>query len=238
MSSQITIQDVGGIHNSNLKQSRARIMRGGSWKRQNMVVIIPAAETINAKVCLAWMNLAFPPNNGVVRILAQGMEVGHAYSSAIESIIEHPELSKFQYILCIEHDNLPPSDGVLRLLEAMEEHPELAAIGGLYFTKYEGGVPQIWGDPKDPVLNYRPQPPDPNGGLVECCGTGQGFTMFRLDVFKDSRIPKPWFETKKDSGGISTQDLAFWSNARKFGYRCGIHCGIKVGHIDSNGVVW
>ena len=45
----------------------------------------------------------------------------------------------------------------------MEDHPEFAAIGGLYFTKGPGGCSQIWGDIKDPILNFRPQVPDPNG---------------------------------------------------------------------------
>ena len=81
---------------------------------------------------------------------------------------------------------------MLRLVEQMEAHPEFAAIGGLYFTKGPGGCAQIWGDPKDPVVNYRPQLPDPNGGLVECCGTGMGFTMYRLSMFKDPRLRKPW----------------------------------------------
>ena len=43
----------------------------------------------------------------------------------------------------------------------------------LEFVAYEGGVAQIWGDPKDYLLNFRPQPPIP-GQLVECCGTGMG----------------------------------------------------------------
>ena len=113
------------------------------------------------------------------------MEVGHAYSAAIEQVLAHPELSQWEYILTVEHDNAPPPDGVLTLIEDMEKHPEFACIGGLYWTKGEGGVPQIWGDPKDPVLNFRPQLPDPNGGLVECNGTGMGFNLWRMSMFKD-----------------------------------------------------
>jgi len=56
------------------------------------------------------------------------------------------------------------------------------------YHKGHGGVPQIWGDPKDPVINFRPQRPDINGGLVECCGTGMGFNLWRLDMFKDEKL--------------------------------------------------
>jgi len=231
---QLIVQDFGGINNQDLDATRARLIKGGSWKKQRIIVILPAADTISAKVALSHWNLGFPPNNGVVRILAQGMEVGDAYSSAIDGILADPNLSQWEYILTIEHDNAPPSDGVIKLIEQMETHPEFACIGGLYFTKGPGGVAQIWGDPKDPIINFRPQLPDPNGGLVECCGTGMGFNLFRLSMFKDEKLRRPWFKTQTQ-GGVSTQDLYFWSDARKYGYRCAIDCSIKVGHHDMVG---
>lgn len=237
MKPQLVIQDFGGEHNKNIEASRARLIKGGSWKKQRIVVILPAADMISAKVSLTHWNLAFPPNNGVVRILAQGMEVGDAYSSAIENVLSHPDLSQWEYLLTIEADNMPPGDGVVKLVERMEERSEFACVGGLYYTKGYTGVPQIWGDVKDPILNFRPQPPDSNGGLVECCGTGMGFNLWRLSMFKDTRLRRPWFKTLngKDGVGIGTQDLYFWGDARKYGYRCAIDCGIRVGHYDYEG---
>lgn len=235
---ELVIQDFGGAHNANPDATKARLIKGGSWKKQRIIVIFPADAMIPAKVALAQWNLSFPPNNGVLRILAQGMEVGEAYSTAVDQILKHPELKDWEYILTMEHDNLPPPDGLLKLLEQMEAHPELDAIGGLYFTKGMGGVAQIWGDPKDPVMNFRPQPPQTDQ-LVECCGTGMGFTLYRLEMFKDPDLRKPWFKTQKDGGGMATQDLYFWSDARKFGYRCAIDCSVKVGHLDpQTGIVW
>lgn len=237
MKAEIVSYDFGR-HNRDVENSRERILKGGSWKRQRIACLIPSAAQIPAKVALSHWNLMFPPNQGVVRLLCLGMEVGEAYSQAIEQILAHPEMSQWEYILTLEHDNVPPPDGVLKLLERMEAHPELACIGGLYWTKGEGGVPQIWGDPKDPVLNFRPQPPIP-GELVECCGTGMGFNLWRLSMFKDERLKKPWFRTIAGSEGIGTQDLTFWSDARKYGYRCAIDCGVLVGHYDfSTDTMW
>lgn len=231
MKPQLVIQDFGGMHNADLAGTRARLIKGGSWKKQRIIVILPAADLIPAKVALSHWNLYFPPNNGVVRMLALGMEVGDAYSTAIEQILAHPDLSQWEFVLTIEHDNTPPPDGVIKLVERMEAHPEFAGIGGLYFTKgHEHSVAQIWGDPKD-VLNFRPQPPDPNGGLVECVGTGMGFNMWRLSMFHDNRLRKPWFKTERHAG-IATQDLYFASDARKFGYRFCVDCSIKVGHYS------
>ena len=109
----------------------------------------------------------FPPNQRVIKLFAQNMEVGEAYSQTIEQILNHPEMSKYKYLITIQADNVVPPDGVVKLLKQMEDHPEYSCIGGLYFTKGHGGVPQIWGDPSDPVLNFRPLPPVP-GQLVEC----------------------------------------------------------------------
>jgi hypothetical protein len=237
MKPQLVSQDFSGIHNTDPGTS-ARLMKGGSWKKQRVVYIIPAGESIPAKAYLAHLNLIFPPNQGVFRIVAQGMEVGDAYTSAIESVMAHPELSQWEYLLTIEHDNLPPQDGVIKLVEQMEAHPEFACIGGLYFTKGYGGCAQIWGDPKDPQLNFRPQVPKP-GQLVECCGTGMGFNLWRLKMFKDTRLRKPWFKTIAGKEGVGTQDLNAWGDFRKYGYRCAIDCGVLVGHYDvATDLVW
>lgn len=239
MKPQLIVQDFGGYNNADVSRTRARLIKGGSWKKQRTVLILPASDLIPAKVALSHWNLIFPPNQGCVRILALGMEVGDAYSSAIEQVVAHPDLGTWEYLLTIEHDNAPPPDGVLRLIERMQEHPELACIGGLYFTKGEGGVAQIWGDPKDPVVNWRPQMPDPAGGLIEACGTGMGFNLWRLSMFKDKRLRRPWFKTHAGREGVGTQDLYFWGDARKHGYRCAIDCSVRVGHYDhASDVMW
>ena len=229
-----------GIHNGDLGKTRSRLDKSKSWKRQRIVMLIPAGNSLPVKVYLSHLNLMFPPNNAVARIAAIGMEVGEAFSTAIEQVLAHPELSQWEYILTIEHDNMPPPDGVIKLLEHMEANPRLDCIGGLYFTKGHGGVAQIWGDPKDGVLNFRPQLPsiDPAKPLVECCGTGMGFNLWRMKMFKDKKLRRPWFVTQKKDG-ISTQDLYAWTDFRKHGYRCAIACDVKTGHFDlETDTVW
>lgn len=227
-----------GVHNSDLKKSGQRIIEGGSWKKQRTIMLIPAGVSIPTKVYLSHCGLVFPPNQGQYRMAAIGMEVGEAFTNAITEIMNHPELSQWEYLLTVEHDNIPPPDGLIKLIEKMEQHPEYACIGGLYWTKGISGVPQIWGDPKD-ALNFRPQAPDPNGGLVECCGTGMGFNLWRLSMFKDKKLRYPWFKTLKDATGVSTQDLYAWSDFRKNGYRCAISCDVKVGHFEpESGITW
>src|ERR1700683_1808065 len=158
----ISSESFKGRHNSNPEASAKRIREGGSWKRQRICVVLPSTDLIPAKVALSHWSLIFPPNQSVIRMLALGEEVGEAYSNCISEIIAHPDLSQWEYILTIECDNMPPSDGVVQLVKDMEEHPEFACIGGLYWCKGENGTPHIWGDPKDPQINFRPQVPIPN----------------------------------------------------------------------------
>lgn len=232
------MQDTAGISNADLGLTVIELDKKAAWKRQRIIVILPAGETMSTKVALTHWNLSFPPNNGVVRMLAIGAEVGEAYSNAIDQILAHPELKDWEYILTLEHDNMPPPWGVNKLLEDMEQHPEYDCIGGLYFLKGPIGSPaQIWGDPTDKVLNFRPRNPDPNGGIIECNGTGMGFNLFRLSMFRElkkKKVPTPWFKTLTggENEGIATQDLYFWGMAKKYGFRCAIDCSVKVGHYD------
>jgi hypothetical protein len=228
-----------GFHNQNIDLTIARLAKDGVYKDLSTIVIIPALNQVATKAASSWWNLMFPPNGKVVKLFAQNMEVGEAYSQTIQSILDNPDLQNYKYIVTIEADNVVPPDGVVKLLAKMEEHPELACIGGLYYTKGFGGVPQIWGDVRDPVLNFRPMPPVP-GQLVECCGTGMGFNAFRLNMFKDPKLRKPWFKTTASmTEGCFSQDLWFATDARKHGYRFAVDCSILVGHVDMiTGFVW
>jgi hypothetical protein len=238
VTAQIVSLDFQGHHNTNLTQAVSRVRQGATWKKQRIIVLVPSANTIAAKVYLSHMNIIWPPNQGVIRWLCLGDEVGVAYSEAIEAILSHPELSTWEYVLTLEHDNMPPPDGILQLIESMEAHPELSCVGGLYWTKGFGGCAQIWGDIADPVINFRPQVPRPEE-LQECYGTGMGFNLWRVSMFREGKLKKPFFKTMASKEGVGTQDLVFWSEARKHGYRCAIDNRVKVGHYDKDlDMVW
>ena len=88
-----------GYHNANIARRSAEVRQGGSWKKQRVIVILPASDLIPAKVALSHWSLAFPPNQAVHRMLALGEEVGVAYTSAIEAILNEPTLKDWEYIL-------------------------------------------------------------------------------------------------------------------------------------------
>jgi hypothetical protein len=228
-----------GVHNKDMSSTITRLEREGAYKDLSTVIIIPALGSIPTKAVASWWNMMTPPNQKVAKFFAVGMEVGAAYSQTIEGILADPNLSTWKYILTLEHDNIPPPDGLLKLLETAEAHPEFAAIGGLYFTKGPGGVAQIWGNVNEAPLNFKPQKPV-LGSLVECNGTGMGFTLFRMAMFKDPKLRRPWFKTAaSQTEGVYTQDLYAWTDFKKHGYRAAIDCTVRVGHYDQGSdVTW
>lgn len=225
MEPQIIIGGQEGFHNAS-PETQTRLRKGKQYKDLSTVCVIPTRGKVDARVVETWMALATPMNNAFVRIFVKNMEVGDAYNAAIEIILGHEQLSKFKYVLTLEEDNMPPSDGLLKLYESIEDY---SVVGGLYYTKGLGGQPMIYGDPKE-ILNFRPQVPIPDT-VQECHGLGMGFNLWRLDMFRN--LEKPWFKTLNAENGKSyTQDLYFFENARKAGYRVACDTRVKVGHYD------
>lgn len=241
MQPQIVVPDYRGYHNQNPEGTNIRLEKEKSYRDLSTIIICPTRGVIPAKVVQSWMGLMRPMNQKVIGpLFAIGMEVGEAYNSMIEMILQNPELSKWKYILTIEEDNMPPPDGLLKLYEHMDDYD---VVGGLYWTKGEGGQPMIYGDPKVEPLNFIPQMPTVDG-IQPANGLGMGFHLFKLDMFKDEKIPRPWFKTVQDyspQGGAKmyTQDLYFYENAGKAGYKFACDTRVKVGHYDfANDIVW
>lgn len=237
MKAQILIADNQGVHNSSDYTERLKTAR--TYEDLSTICIVPTRGQIPARVVQSWMGMMTPMNQKFTRIFAIGLEVGDAYSQTIENILNHPELSKWKYILTLEEDNMPPPDGLLKLYQSMKKYD---VVGGLYWTKGELGQPMIYGDPKVMPKNFIPQLPIPNT-VQEANGLGMGFNLWKLEMFKDKRLRKPWFKTVQqvDSDGARayTQDLYFFEDAAKYGYKFACDTSVKVGHYDyQNDIVW
>jgi hypothetical protein len=243
---QIVVQDYSGAHNRDLKKAQDRLIKGNSYKDLSTICVIPTRGMIHAKVVQSWWGMMAPMNQKFLRMFIIGMEVGKAYSSAIEQILANPELSSWKYILTLEEDNLPPPDGLLKLIESIEggvDNIKYDAIGGLYWTKGEGGQPMIYGNPKVMPKNFIPQLPVAQS-VQECNGLGMGFTLFRLEMFKDKKLRRPWFETiqkftSHQGTNCFTQDLWFFNDANQYGHRFACDTRVLVGHYDKDtDTVW
>jgi hypothetical protein len=225
-----------GVHNADHEKSRQRLAKSRSYKDLSTICVIPTRGMIPARVVESWWGMMTPMNQKFTRVIIRGMEVGDAYNAAIQLILDNPELSTWKYLLTLEEDNMPSPDALLKLYENIEDWD---ALGGLYWTKGLEGQPMIYGDPKA-MLNFIPQAPVVEG-VQECNGLGMGFTLFKLDLFR--QIEAPWFVTEQtyDMAGVRqyTQDLYFFERARKAGKRVACDTRVKVGHYDVNeDIVW
>jgi hypothetical protein len=234
---QVFVGHEAGAHNT--ADSISRLKRAKSHSDLSTVMVVPTRGVIPARCVEAWMGLMAPMNQPFTRIFVSGMEVADAYNYALEMILNHELLSTWKYVLTVEEDNLPPPDGLLRLYESIGEY---AAVGGLYWTKGPDGQPMQYGT-EEGMLDFVPQIPQPNA-VNPCNGLGMGFTLFRLELFRDEKIPRPWFKTlqtytREAGGAAATQDLYFFGNARRAGHRVACDARVKVGHLDvASGYVW
>lgn len=234
---QIVFHGNEGFHNTVTNEEN---LKKNAYKDLSTVCIVPTRGQVPAKVVQCWMGLMSPMNQRFMRIFAIGMEVGAAYSNTIENIIEHPELSKYKYILTLEEDNCPPPDGLLKLYENMDKYD---VIGGLYWTKGVEGKPMCYGNPEVFPVNFVPFMPQPDT-VTRCNGLGMGFTLFKMEIFKNKKLEKPYFQTvQKYTPGLGTegytQDLKFFEKAGKLGYKFACDSRVKVGHYDlENDQMW
>lgn len=233
MSGKIFIENYEGLNNA---PERYRAWSElGLYKNLSTVWVTPTRGTCSTRVAFSWMNVMSAPNSALAKMCVEGFEVGKAYNEAITSILTNPALSKFQYVLTVEEDNCPPPDGLLKLYKSIQEYD---VVGGLYWIKGEGGAPMIWGDPKEPGT-YVPQPPVKDS-VQPCNGLGMGFTLFRLDMFRNPGFEfGQWFKTIGEKGSFMTQDLYFFQKAQQLGYKFACDTRVRVGHYDqTSGQIW
>ena len=199
-----------------------------------------ASPGIPEAVVFSWLRLQTPANSKFTRISIVNCEVGDAYNQAVKIILEDEGLSTWRWMLTVETDNLPPPEGLLRLLHDAEDGG-YDALGGMYWQKGHGGSPMCYGKPDEQPRSYKPWVPPPNS-VVPVNGIAMGFSLFKIDMFRT--LSPPWFKTQQEwipgVGELAgTQDLYFCKKANAAGYKLGISTNVRVGHLDtSSGVVY
>jgi len=233
------IGDEIGVHNKQVEGSVQRLIKGNTYKDLSTIWITPTRGGLNPRVVSSWIALMKPMNQPFVGpIFLEEDEVGVAYEKGFNMILEHPELNKFQYIFTLEDDNLPPQDCLFKLYESIEKGYD--CVGALYWTKGEAGQPMIYGNPQVMPRNFVPQIPQPDT-LQHCNGLGMGANLWKIDSLKKKLkdLEKPWFKTVQEKGKAFTQDLFFFNNAAKYGFKVACDTRSKCGHMDiKSGVVW
>jgi hypothetical protein len=227
---------------------RVELIHGSTYRDCSTIILVPSRGFVDPKVVSSWVALIAPMNQKRWLTFTEGDEVGYAYTSMVKRILEHPELSKWRYILTLEDDNLPPPDAHIRLLETID-WGGYDAVSGLYFTKGDWNMPMAYGDPAEYASTgqLKMNPRDVShaldaGNVMEVNGIGMGCALWRMDLFRE--LEPPWFVTVNDvvpdKGVVAfTQDLYFCERARRAGKRFAVDMRVHVGHLDrETGVVY
>jgi hypothetical protein len=222
-----------GSNNENLEESIERVEKSKMYQDLSTVIVCPTRGMFPTRVVQSWMKL-IKPTNQIVHgpIFAESMNVDAAYNALIKYVLDHKVLGKCKYILTIEEDNLPPADGLVKLYENTDKYD---VIGGLYWGRSDNSFPMIFGNPEEEGVDMKPLKPIPNT-VQPCNGLGMGFTLFKMDIFRN--MPEPWFKTLEtvNSDGDPlhlTQDLYFAHNAKVYGYKFACDTRVLVGHYDT-----
>lgn len=241
-----------GLHNVHLRDLFDYHIKGNTYRDRSTIMVVPAVNNpgcvepdgdpvvpVPPRVVQSWLCLQTPANQKFTRVMVENCEVADAYNQTVQLILADEGLRDWKYLLTVETDNIPPPDGLLQLLDDIEAS-KFDAIGGLYWAKGPGGAPMCYGKVDEIPRTFRPWVPPPDS-ISECNGLGMGFTLFRIEMFRN--IDPPWFRTVQEwVPGIGerqmTQDMWFFSRAAQAGYRFGCSTNVRVGHMDSDGVVW
>ena len=108
-----------GVHNRTPTKTRKRIKDQKGYRDLSTIMVVPTRGVIPARVVQSWFDMVPMMNQPFLRMFIEKMEVAAAYNTAVETILTHPVLQNFKYMLTVEEDNVPPPNG---LPAAVREH--------------------------------------------------------------------------------------------------------------------
>lgn len=130
-------------------------------------------------------------------------------------------------LLYSDYDSMFKPKDVLKLLEAMQNDPQMAAIGSVQISRHHD-KPLVM----DPQIDY-------SGEITRVRFQHFGLTLIRREVFDE--LGKPWFwsvpgknekgEWDWDAWARSDADITFWRGMDMMGFRVFQHNGVCIGHF-------
>lgn len=201
----------------------------------NTIILHTTRGMVPAETVESWMGIYTKMNHKSLHLIVSGMDADEGLNTAIQRILEDKVLSTFAYVLLWDDDNIAPHDGLLRLIDRIGDYD---ALGGLYVTKDNGiHLPLCLGRPEE-IRDWTPR--SETSGIVECNGTGTGFVLVKMDVFK--RLSNPWFKSVEQPEGPFMRmqhDVYFFYHMRQAGMRIAVDMDLPIGHYDvTKGVIY
>lgn len=131
------------------------------------------------------------------------------------------------FLIYSDYDSVFEVDDVAKLIEAINNDPQMAAIGSVQLSRHDD-EPLVLDD----TVDY-------DGVVVRVNYQHFGLTVIRREVFDE--LPQPWFWSipgRNDKGewdwtkwARSDADITFWRNLSLMGFKVCQHNGVCIGHI-------
>lgn len=247
--------------------------KSGVYRDMSTVLAVPTRGMIPIEVVNSWLALALPVNQQCAGFIHErGKEVAAAYESLFAQCVdEKTSRAKYgdyaqtfldaKFIVTMEEDNIPPGDGLLKLL------------GAIRTCDYCGGEVGVKYNMREEIIEAA----DGSWNCITC--EREGFSAVsglywmktdpptpmafgdpkHADDFKPRRVSQAVQDGEViEVNGIAmgfavwradlfrkvsrpwfetrdecTQDIYFCKKARaEAGARFGVHCGVRVGHLN------
>lgn len=193
-------------------------------------------QVVRREWAIAMQAISWPVNMSVMQSVVADSPV----DKARELICEQALIVGAPYVWFVDDDTVPPSNALRMLLFTLEQHPEAAAIGGIYCIRDEPPSPLVLKEGGSGI-NWDWKV----GEVFETWGIGAGCLLIRTEALK--KLPKPWFkfiDVALGEDGFQGpvpvnrfyvgEDVYFCNKLQKAGYKILAHGGVLCDHYDTD----
>lgn len=189
-------------------------------KKNKILIFTPTTGLVRIEWVQARYSQIIPTNWGYVDMqqhLSPWISVGYQLADAQNLMAKEVVDGDYEWVIYIEHDNLLPPDGFLRLNQYMNEQ-NVPVVSGLYFLKSNITEPLIYrGRGTSHFTNWK------LGDRVWCDGIPFGFRLEHASLIKAA-----WEESEEITiGGIKTR--------RVFSHPSSVWFDEETGRIHTKG---
>ena len=167
------------------------------------------------------------PNMKFATLTTGNTYVHQARQNMVNSFLE----KKADYMLWIDDDNIPPEDGLIKLLEREKD-----IVSGLYFKRRPPYEPLIMMKRRQGIGSERRADIFRDGAteLLQIHSTGFGFILIKREVLEKMREARmPHFSMKVGLG----EDIWFCVQAQGAGYDIWLDPTVEVGHLGDKPII-
>ena len=156
---------------------------------------------------------------------------GVFWGQVLSRLIELHRCDGTEYIITCDYDTLFLKEHVIRLLQHMQENPDIDCIVPVQI-KRENDVP-MFATPEH--IDKEASLKDVEGVLPAIVNGHFGLTIFRAKAFND--LKKPWFQAHPNADGDwgegrIDEDIHFWHNFYNCGRKTCLATDVNIGHLQ------